>query len=146
MPADAGAEMNQTELLEALRFGFFGREMRLQEARQAFVRHLRRQPEGIGLERVARVDAVRVNRAPPSYLDVVVTEQAEHQPSHLRIAQVEQVPGAIEAETLLLDRDRVPAGLRFLLEQAMRDAGLAERQRRRHAREPGAQHDRRRSL
>jgi hypothetical protein len=47
---------------------------------------------------------------------------------HLGVAQVEQMPGAVEPKALLAQRDGVTARHRFAFEQPMRDPGPAQEQ------------------
>src|SRR6185295_4785911 len=60
---DAGPEVPQAKLLEVPRLGGALREIRLHEAEHALVGDRGRQAERVRLERVARVDAVRVDDA-----------------------------------------------------------------------------------
>src|SRR5690606_35860819 len=115
-------------------------KMRLHEAEHTLVRHLGGEPEGVGLERVAGVDPVRKDRALALDLEVIRADPSEHPPSHVGVAQVQQMAGTIEAVAGVLERDRVPPRPLQPLEDAVGNLRLAEREGRAHARQACAQH------
>src|SRR6478735_1790262 len=125
--------MVQAELLEVRRLRavlLVLRKMCRQKALHTLVSDLRRQPEGVGLKRVARVDAVRPNHASPLDLQVIGANPLQHLGSQRLVLQVQQVPGTVEAKTAVFEGHGVAARLSQLFENSILDASPPELDRR----------------
>jgi hypothetical protein len=74
---------------------------------------------------------VRPNPRTTIDLEHVIAKHRERERAQIGIAQVEQMPRAIEAISFVLDSDRVPAWNSKPLEEAMREARTSKMMRRR---------------
>ncbi len=137
--ADPLAEVRQTELLEVPWLRSVLGEVRLDETAEAVVGHRGRQAEGVRLERIAGVRAIRPDHRTPLDLERVGAQPAQRELPGRGVAQVEEVPCPIEAEAGVLERDRVAARARQALEHPVRHAGPPQVVRRCHARQAGAE-------
>jgi hypothetical protein len=140
--ADGLAEPAQAIVLERHDVARRCREVRRDEVAHACEGDLFRQAEGVRLERILADHAVRVDAAPTFDLEPARLGQGFERPALDRIAaEVEQVPGAIEAITSFLDGDGEAADLLAPLHDAVRHANPAQLARSGEAGEPCAEND-----
>ena len=123
---DPFAEMDQTKLFEVLGLGLVFREVRGDEPAQALVGHCRRKAVGIGLKRIASVDAVRPDHASTVHLQVIGTNPVQDLRTQRVALEMQQVPGSVEAKVAVFDGDGVPSSSRELLEDSVRRRTSAE--------------------
>jgi hypothetical protein len=139
---DARAERLQAECLEVRRWRqrpLFAREVRLHEALDALEGHFFRQTVRVRLERVRRVHAMGEDLAPALHHPQLVRQEIVNQRPHFWVAQVEQMPGAIEPEPLVIHRHGVAPNAGRPLDVADGQVAFPKVQRGRQAREPGAE-------
>jgi hypothetical protein len=132
--------MSQAKFLEVFRLVAPARKVRGDESCHALVGDVGREPEGIRLERIARVDAIRPDHAPARDLVDVAAEPLDDFLFQRRIAKVQEMPGSIETKAFVLERDGVAARQRELLEGPVGDARALERERCGKASQAGAEY------
>src|SRR6185369_4842802 len=135
VPADALTEVIEAKLFEIRRHESVPGKVRCQEPLHAIVGDLRRKPEGVRLERVTSVDAVRPDHASTLNLQMIGPNPSQHFGAQGVVFQVQQMPGAVEVKAAVFERHGVPSRLRELLENSIANAAPPELDRRTHASE-----------